>query len=103
MRGIPHRLFRALCCLPLLLSGCGPKALPPPTANKPATATRPAEPAAPPLFVDVAAQVGLRYCWVIEGKRPLNILQSIGNGCAFLDYDNDGNLDILLVGPHLAL
>ncbi|HZP82091.1 MAG TPA: VCBS repeat-containing protein, partial [Chthonomonadaceae bacterium] len=29
--------------------------------------------------------------------------QTIGNGCAFLDYDNDGNLDILLVGPKLAL
>ncbi|MCW3054815.1 MAG: UnbV, partial [Chthonomonadales bacterium] len=31
------------------------------------------------------------------------ILQTIGNGCAFLDYDNDGDLDILLVGPKLAL
>jgi hypothetical protein len=53
--------------------------------------------------VDVAAQAGLDYRWVIAGKRPLNILQTIGNGCAFLDYNGDGNLDILLVGPKVAL
>lgn len=65
--------------------------------------------AAPPAaavttrFTDVAGAAGLRYEWKIAGKRPLNILQTIGNGCAFLDYDNDGNLDILLVGPTVAL
>jgi hypothetical protein len=57
----------------------------------------------PARLVDVADQAGLRYQWTIAGKRPLNILQTIGNGCAFLDYDNDGCLDILLVGPKLAL
>jgi enediyne biosynthesis protein E4 len=57
----------------------------------------------PARFTDVAATSGIHYRWEIAGKRPLNILQTIGNGCAFLDYDNDGNLDILLIGPHLAL
>jgi hypothetical protein len=56
-----------------------------------------------PRFVDVASAAGLDYEWKIPGKRPLNILQTIGNGCAFLDYDADGNLDVLLVGPKLAL
>ena len=56
-----------------------------------------------PLFVDMARAAGLDYTWSIAGKRPLNILQTIGNGCAFLDYDNDGNLDVLLVGPRIAL
>ena len=51
----------------------------------------------------MAASAGLNYRWQIAGPRPLNILQTIGNGCAFLDYDNDGNLDVLLVGPKLAL
>jgi len=55
------------------------------------------------LFRDVAQAAGLNYRWEIPGKRPLNILQTIGNGCAFLDYDSDGWLDILLVGPKLAL
>src|SRR5579859_6769894 len=60
-------------------------------------------PAGSTLFRDVAESAGVRYTWVIPDKRPLNILQTIGNGCAFLDYDQDGNLDILLVGPKLAL
>jgi hypothetical protein len=55
------------------------------------------------LFRDVAQSAGIRYEWVIPDQRPLNILQTIGNGCAFLDYDGDGNLDILLVGPKIAL
>ncbi len=57
----------------------------------------------PIRFVDVAQQDGLHYQWTIPNPGPHNILESIGNGCAFLDYDNDGNLDILLVGPKLAL
>ena len=59
--------------------------------------------ARPSVFVETAKAAGLQYRWEIPGKRPLNILQTIGNGCAFLDYDNDGSLDILLVGTKLAL
>ena len=55
------------------------------------------------LFSDVTDKSGIDYKWTIPGSRPLNILQTIGNGCAFLDYDNDGNQDILLVGTQLAL
>jgi hypothetical protein len=55
------------------------------------------------VFANTAVRAGLNYRWVIPGRRPLNILQTIGNGCAFLDYDNDGNLDILLIGSRLAL
>ena len=76
-----------------LLAGCG---------HAP-TSVAPPKPAAPALFADVAPSAGLNYRWQIAGARPLNILQTIGNGCAFLDYDNDGNLDVLLVGPKLAL
>jgi len=60
-------------------------------------------PPGPPVFREIAHTAGLNYRWVIRGKRPLNILQTIGNGCAFLDYNADGNLDILLVGPSLAM
>jgi hypothetical protein len=55
------------------------------------------------LFHEVGQTAGLNYHWPLPGKRPLNILQTIGNGCAFLDYNNDGCLDILLVGPKLSL
>lgn len=54
-------------------------------------------------FVDVATAAGLHYQWPIPTRRPLNILQTIGYGCAFLDYDNDNCLDILLVGHRMAL
>lgn len=54
-------------------------------------------------FTDVTASAGLHYQWHIDDPHPYDILQTIGNGCAFLDYNSDGNLDILLVGPKLAL
>lgn len=59
-------------------------------------------------FTDVAEQAGLHYVFTAGVKGgstapALTILQTIGNGCAFLDYNNDGSLDILLVGPKLAL
>lgn len=68
------------------------------TANKTGLITP-----ANPVFEDRAQEAGLNYKWSIPGKRPLNILQGLGHGCAFLDYDNDGNLDILLVSPNLGL
>jgi enediyne biosynthesis protein E4 len=54
-------------------------------------------------FADIAQQAGLNYRFSIPGTSPHTILDTIGNGCAFLDYNNDGNLDILLVGQNLAL
>jgi hypothetical protein len=47
-------------------------------------------------FVNVAAQAGLRAPVIFgdEGRADY-ILESIGCGIAFLDYDNDGWLDIL--------
>jgi len=49
-------------------------------------------------FTDIAARAGLRYP-VIYGPpdRMDYILESMGCGVAFLDYDNDGWLDIFLL------
>ena len=50
-------------------------------------------------FVDVAAAAGLRAPIVygaVEGHQY--ILETIGCGCAFIDYDNDGWMDIFLLG-----
>ena len=55
-------------------------------------------------FTDVAAQAGLRSVTVYgpEDHKEF-ILETIGCGCAFFDYDNDGWLDIfLLSGTRLA-
>jgi hypothetical protein len=55
-------------------------------------------------FIDVAAQAGLRTATVYgEVDHKQYILETIGCGCAFFDYDNDGWLDIfLLCGTRLA-
>ena len=54
-------------------------------------------------FVDVAAAAGLTAPTIyggVEGKKY--ILEATGCGCAFLDYDNDGWMDIfLLTGTRL--
>ncbi len=54
-------------------------------------------------YRECAQDSGLSYLWKAPGARPLDILGTIGNGCAFLDFNQDGNLDILLVGPQPAL
>jgi hypothetical protein len=49
-------------------------------------------------FVDVAAQAGLTAPVIYGGvDRKSYILETVGCGCAFFDYDNDGWLDILLL------
>lgn len=97
----PPLFLRALCLTGPLLAGCVPGTI---QENGPAPAASRSLPTGPSAhFVDVAQKAGIAYRWVIKGKRPLTILQTIGNGCAFLDYDGDGNLDVLLVGPRVAL
>src|SRR5439155_21237291 len=49
-------------------------------------------------FRDAAAEAGLIFHWGHGGRTPLNILETLGHGCAFLDYDGDGLPDIWLVG-----
>ena len=68
------------------------------------------KPTAPPSnapggvrFEEVSAPSGVRFTWP-QQPRPLRNLEAFGCGCAFLDYDNDGWQDILLVGsPRVAL
>src|SRR5215831_457835 len=49
-------------------------------------------------FVDVAAVAGLTAP-VIYGEVPSKkyILETMGCGCAFMDYDNDGWMDIFIL------
>jgi enediyne biosynthesis protein E4 len=57
-----------------------------------------------PAFSDVAGTRGIRFRQGLGGKRPLTILEATGSGCAFLDTDNDGWLDLFLAGqPRCAL
>ena len=52
----------------------------------------------PARFTDVGMAAGLRHSTVYGGaNRKDYILETIGCGCAFLDYDNDGWLDIFVL------
>ena len=49
-------------------------------------------------FTDIAASAGLRAPVIYGGvDRKRYILESVGCGAAFIDYDQDGWLDILAV------
>jgi hypothetical protein len=66
------------------------------TAPLTPAASRPG--AGAPLFRDRAAAAGISFRLGHGGKSPLDIRETIGTGCAFLDFDRDGRLDVLLVG-----
>ena len=49
-------------------------------------------------FVDVAAEAGLHYPTIYGPvHRKDYIVETVGCGCAFLDYDNDGWMDLLVL------
>lgn len=53
-------------------------------------------------FTDVAAQAGLRSPLIYGAvDRKTYIVETVGCGCAFIDYDNDGWLDIFLLSGQL--
>src|SRR5262245_54982126 len=51
-----------------------------------------------PFFVDEALRAGLKDVFVCgEEQRKNYIVEMLGTGVAFLDFDNDGLLDIFAV------
>jgi hypothetical protein len=75
------------------------------TASRPAAQAMAVQPQAAeaPWFADITEQVGLNF---VHDAGPLGkyfMPESVGSGAAFLDFDNDGRLDIYLLqnaGPH---
>jgi hypothetical protein len=51
----------------------------------------------PISFADVTAQVGLKFVHNSGAFGKKYLPETVGSGCAFLDYDNDGWQDILLI------
>lgn len=49
-------------------------------------------------YVDVALRAGLKDIFYCGSEKTKNyIVETLGSGVAFIDYDNDGNLDIFAV------
>jgi hypothetical protein len=48
-------------------------------------------------FTDVTAAAGIRFAHTNGSSGRLYTAETAGSGCAFLDYNNDGRLDLFLV------
>jgi enediyne biosynthesis protein E4 len=81
-----------LCTLLSLAAGCQNR------IRSSGTTSRRAEPRAPPIrFVDVTRQAGVSFRHHHGGGGAHYYIETMGPGCAWLDYDNDGWLDLLLL------
>ena len=49
-------------------------------------------------FVDVTRQAGIRFVHNTGAFGKKYLPETMGAGCAFIDYDNDGKPDILQIG-----
>jgi enediyne biosynthesis protein E4 len=103
----PRFLFCCLLvCLGVLLSSCKQPATNGPAANAPAEqvaaaspspSPTPPRPSGPIEFTDVTSEAGIRFKHNSGAFGKKYLPETIGAGGAFLDYDNDGWQDILLV------
>ncbi len=92
---LQFRIPLLILCTLLLISGCKKNAPNPPPAE---TIGIKVQPPSPIKFHDAAQSVGIKFRLGHKSLDHLTILDVMGHGCAFLDYDGDGKLDILLVG-----
>ncbi|HKS11333.1 MAG TPA: CRTAC1 family protein [Pyrinomonadaceae bacterium] len=89
----------------LLICGCKQPAVEAPQNNQAAEVATPSPTPSPtPLrpsgeieFTDVTTEAGIRFKHNSGAFGKKYLPETIGSGCAFLDYDNDGWQDILLI------
>jgi hypothetical protein len=90
----------------VFLPACKPQAVTTTNANttdvasqapSPSPSPTPPRPSGPIEFTDVSAQAGIHFKHNSGAFGKKYLPETLGTGCAFLDYDNDGWQDILLV------
>ncbi len=91
------RAFAAASFLVMGTSCGGPSPPPPPPSPVRASGTSTPAPASGPLFVNAAPEAGLTAVLYCGGADKDHIMESVGTGAAFVDFDEDGRLDVFLV------
>ena len=81
----------ALALLPV--AGTGWLLSPPSILSKPASAAGQLS----VNFIDITKQSGINFTHYTGAFGKKYLPETMGSGCAFIDYDNDGNPDILLI------
>jgi hypothetical protein len=102
-----HRLviFCTLLVLFLLVAACKQSSTPlgAPSAEvanqtpSPVASPTPPRPSGPIEFTDVSAAAGIHFKHNSGAFGKKYLPETLGNGCAFIDYDNDGWQDIVIV------
>src|SRR5689334_19053880 len=79
----------------ILFAGCArPHTEPAATVTPVASPTLPET---PPKFVDITARAGIDFRYQNSKTANRYFVETMGSGCAFIDYDGDGYPDILLL------
>jgi enediyne biosynthesis protein E4 len=93
------RRFRAACCLLLSAAVVGCRNNGAPDRGPRASKSDAARSAAPPTlrFTNVTPVVGIDFRHTNGATGRKYMPETMGPGCAFIDYDNDGWQDILLI------
>jgi len=68
-----------------------------PSSNDPAAASTNTQSAILPKYVNITKKAGISFVHNNAAFGAKYLPESIASGCAFLDYNNDGNQDIFLV------
>ncbi|MGC2547389.1 MAG: FG-GAP-like repeat-containing protein, partial [Silvibacterium sp.] len=78
-------------------SSAKPSVAPSPAAPAPLQPVAPARPSGPIHFTDITAQAGIHFKRNSGAFGQKYLPETMGSGACFIDYDNDGWQDILLV------